>query len=137
MNSVVAKFLHRFSWFSANPRPSLYKAMGIFPLQLVVRNFYIICLYTYPFIAVYTPRHLPLLFDSDICGLPFNSHSPLHPFPLPCPAVASHFTLISTSSPSHCIFQPHRPLSQSCQGSPLWLHSFPHCQHAHFLSFKL
>lgn len=66
MNSVAAKFLHRFSWFSANPRPSLYKAMGIFPLQLVVRNFYIICLYTYPFIAVYTPRHLPLLFDRVI-----------------------------------------------------------------------
>lgn len=51
---------------SANLWPSVHKAMGILPLPLVERNFYIICLYTYSFLAVYTPRHLLLFFDKVI-----------------------------------------------------------------------
>lgn len=86
--------------------------------------------------CLHTQTLASFLWQSDICGLPFNSHSHLHPFPLPFPAVTSHFTLNSTSSSSHCIVQPHLPLSQSCQGSALWLHSFSHCQHAHFLHFS-
>lgn len=62
--------------------------------------------------CLHTQAFDSFLWQSDICSLPFNSHSPLHPIPLPSPAITSHFILISTSSPSLCIFQPHLPLPQ-------------------------
>jgi len=90
--------------------------MGILALPLAGRNFYLISSYTCPFLPVYTPRHL-LLFDKDIFVFCPLTHMHLYtPSLYRPPAVTSHFILISTSSSSHCIFQPHLLLSKSCHG---------------------